>query len=60
MVTCQIRLVSEDVLLETRELDAAPNMGDEVVAGARLTSWRPHRPTSSAVRPSSTSPRWLR
>ena len=33
MVRCQIRLLSEDVLLETRELDAVPNLGDEVVAG---------------------------
>ena len=33
MVRCQIRLVSEDVLLETQERDAVPNMGDEVVVG---------------------------
>ncbi len=33
MVTCQIRLVREDVLLETQELDAVPTMGDEVIAG---------------------------
>lgn len=33
MVKCQIRLVSEDVLLETQELDAAPNLGDEIVVG---------------------------
>lgn len=31
MIKCQIRLVNEDVLLETVELDAAPNLGDEVV-----------------------------
>jgi len=30
VVTCQIRLVSEDVLLETREMDALPNLGDEI------------------------------
>lgn len=33
MLRCQIRLVSEDVLLETIELDAAPNLGDEVLVG---------------------------
>ena len=33
MVKCQIRLVSEDVLLETVEMDAAPNLGDEVLVG---------------------------
>lgn len=33
MVTCQIRLVSEDVLLETRELNAAPSLSDEIVVG---------------------------
>ena len=31
MITCQIRLVSEDVLLETREMDAVPGIGDEIV-----------------------------
>lgn len=31
MIRCQIRLVSEDVRLETRALDAVPTMGDEVV-----------------------------
>lgn len=35
MVRCQIRLVSEDVLLETVEMDAAPNLGDEIVVGGR-------------------------
>lgn len=33
MVKCQIRLVSEDVLLETLERDAAPNLGEEVLVG---------------------------
>ena len=33
MLRCQIRLVSEDVLLETIEMDAAPNLGDEVLVG---------------------------
>lgn len=33
MPKCQIRLVSEDVLLETVEMDAAPNLGDEVLVG---------------------------
>ncbi len=33
MVKCRIRLVSEDVLLETVEMDAAPNLGDEVFVG---------------------------
>ena len=31
MITCQIRLVSEDVLLETRGMDAVPGIGDEIV-----------------------------
>ena len=31
MVTCQVRLVSEDVLLETREMDTLPSLGDEIV-----------------------------
>lgn len=31
MVTCQIRLVGEDVLLETREMDTVPDIGDEIV-----------------------------
>lgn len=33
MVKCEIRLVSADVLLDTRELDAVPTLGDEVIAG---------------------------
>ncbi len=33
MVMCQIRLVSEDVLLETREMDTVPGIGDEIVIG---------------------------
>ena len=33
MLKCQIRLVSEDVLLETIEMDAAPSLGDEVLVG---------------------------
>ena len=33
MLRCQIRLVSEDVLLETIEMDAAPNLVDEVLVG---------------------------
>lgn len=33
MVTCQIRLVGEDVLLETREMDAVPGIGEEVIVG---------------------------
>lgn len=31
MITCQIRLVSEDVLLETRVMEAVPGIGEEVV-----------------------------
>lgn len=33
MVTCQIRLVGEDVLLETREMDVVPSIGEEVIVG---------------------------
>ena len=35
MVKCQIRLVSEDVLLETVEMDATPNLGAEVLVGGK-------------------------
>lgn len=31
VVTCQIRLVSEDVMLETREMDAVPGIGEEII-----------------------------
>lgn len=31
MITCQIRLFGEDVLLETREMDAVPGIGTEIV-----------------------------
>lgn len=35
MVTCQIRLVDEDALLETRELEAVPGIGEEIVIGGQ-------------------------
>lgn len=33
---CEIRLVSEDRLLETQEVEAMPNLGDEIVAGGEV------------------------
>ncbi len=31
MVTCQIRLVGADVLLETREMETVPDIGEEIL-----------------------------
>ena len=36
MVECRIRLASEDVLIETLELDTPPHLGDEVVVSGRV------------------------
>ena len=33
MVRVQVRLMSEDVLLEIQEMDAVPSIGDEVLVG---------------------------
>lgn len=33
MVTCQIRLVGADALLETREMEAVPDLGTEIMIG---------------------------
>lgn len=36
MVTCQIRLVGADALLETREMEAVPDIGEEIVIGGEV------------------------
>ena len=33
MVRVQVRLISEDVLLEIQEMDAVPSIGDEILVG---------------------------
>lgn len=36
MVMCQIRLVDGDELLETREMDTVPGIGEEIVVGGEV------------------------
>lgn len=36
MVRVQVRLISEDVLLEIQEMDAVPSIGDEVLVGGEV------------------------